>query len=105
MTDEHSPLSAVELQEKVVAVLGDHVYATCDESLEEVIANMLLKNRLTIGVAESCTGGFVAHRLTTIEHVDKIFVFDGGHLVEEGSYTSLMDKKDAFYRLAHSIQN
>ncbi|MBT4482381.1 MAG: competence/damage-inducible protein A [Candidatus Latescibacteria bacterium] len=66
MTDEHSPLSAVELQEKVVAVLGDHVYATCDESLEEVIANMLLKNRLTIGVAESCTGGFVAHRLTNI---------------------------------------
>ncbi|MFC1529035.1 CinA family nicotinamide mononucleotide deamidase-related protein, partial [Candidatus Latescibacterota bacterium] len=65
-TNEHSSISAAELQGKVVAVLGDHVYSTGDESLEEVCAKMLIKNELTIGVAESCTGGLVAHRLTNI---------------------------------------
>jgi ABC-type multidrug transport system fused ATPase/permease subunit len=77
----------------------DEATSALDNLSEKLVKNAIekLKGHVTVII--------VAHRLTTIEHVDKIFVFDGGHLVEEGSYTSLMDKKDAFYRLAHSIQN
>lgn len=41
----------------------------------------------------------VAHRLSTIKNVDRIMVFDGGKLVEEGSYDYLAKKGGAFSEL------
>lgn len=38
-------------------------------SLEETVARMLLKRKLTIAVAESCTGGLITHRLTNVPGV------------------------------------
>jgi len=37
-----------------------------DKALEHTVAKALLRKRKTIGVAESCTGGLVSHRLTNI---------------------------------------
>ena len=65
-TDKHSQLNALELQGKVIDILGDHVYSTSSESLEQVVAKMLIEKGLTVGLSESCTGGFIAHRLTNI---------------------------------------
>ena len=36
------------------------------ESLEHVVGTMLIEKGLTLGVAESCTGGLITHRLTDI---------------------------------------
>ena len=36
------------------------------ERLEEVVARLLLERKLTIAVAESCTGGLISHKLTNI---------------------------------------
>ncbi|MEZ4992019.1 MAG: competence/damage-inducible protein A [Saprospiraceae bacterium] len=46
--------------------LGDLVYGQDDELLEAVIGNLLREHQLTISTAESCTGGFVAHLITSI---------------------------------------
>jgi len=43
----------------------------------------------------------IAHRLSTIMNCDRIIVLDKGQIVEEGTYTQLMEKKGHFYNLAH----
>jgi len=42
------------------------VFGREDASLESVVASLLLEKKLTIGVAESCTGGLVSHKLTDV---------------------------------------
>ena len=44
----------------------DYSYGVNEETLEEIVASLLIKKGLTISVAESCTGGLVSHRLTNI---------------------------------------
>ncbi|WKJ89633.1 ABC transporter ATP-binding protein [Methylomonas montana] len=41
----------------------------------------------------------IAHRLSTIAHLDRILVFDQGHIVEDGSHQDLLDKQGFYYRL------
>ncbi len=65
-TSPGSPVGAQTLKSEVVRLLGDRVYSTGDESMEEVVGSLLAKRGLTLGVAESCTGGLVAHRLTNV---------------------------------------
>lgn len=46
--------------------LGDLIYGTDDLTLEEVVGGLLVSRSLTIAVAESCTGGLLAQRLTNV---------------------------------------
>jgi nicotinamide-nucleotide amidase len=55
-----------ELTERIVMALGENIFTTRGESLEEVVASNLIFNRATIAVAESCTGGLLAERLTDV---------------------------------------
>ncbi len=48
------------------AKIGRFVYGVDEEELEEVIGHLLTSSGLTIAVAESCTGGHIADRLTNI---------------------------------------
>ena len=48
------------------AVLGRDVYSTDGRLLEAVVGDLLVERGLRIGVAESCTGGLIASRLTDI---------------------------------------
>lgn len=53
---------ASELREE----LQDLVFGSEKETLEEVVGRMLRQRQLTVGTAESCTGGFLAHRITSV---------------------------------------
>lgn len=69
-------------------LLLDEATASLDGISERAITEAIFsRNR------ESTTI-IVAHRLATIKHCDKIFVFDKGHLVESGSHDSLMEAQD-----------
>jgi ABC-type bacteriocin/lantibiotic exporter with double-glycine peptidase domain len=46
-----------------------------------------------------CTRLVIAHRLSTIRHCDRIIVLDGGKIVEEGNYHTLMAKQGVFFDL------
>ena len=50
----------------IVQRAGKFIYATSEVSLEETIGMMLSAGGLTVAVAESCTGGLVASRLTDV---------------------------------------
>lgn len=45
-------------------LVADLMISDKDETLEEIVGNLLLKNNKTVGTAESCTGGYIAHLLT-----------------------------------------
>ena len=51
---------------EVRAVVGEHVFGVDDETMESVTLAMLRSRGLTLGVAESVTGGLVAGRLTAV---------------------------------------
>ena len=52
------------IKQEFVNVLGDNIYGYNQDSLETVIQKMLIEKKKTISVAESCTGGMVAAKLT-----------------------------------------
>jgi subfamily B ATP-binding cassette protein MsbA len=43
----------------------------------------------------------VAHRLSTVEKADTILLFEAGRIIERGSYSELLDRSEAFRRLAN----
>ena len=55
-----------KVEAAVGAALGDDCYGRDGEVLEQVVARMLLERKLTLAVAESCTGGLLGHRLTSV---------------------------------------
>jgi nicotinamide-nucleotide amidase len=58
--------SWASLSASVRARLLEWIFAEGSESMEEVIGNLLVKEKYTIALAESCTGGLIGHRLTQV---------------------------------------
>lgn len=52
--------------EKIEEAFQDYIYGYDNISLEEAIVELLKSRDLTIGLAESCTGGLISSKLTTI---------------------------------------
>ena len=63
-----------EIVSRMALALGENLYSTKGESLEEVVARVLTENRATIAVAESCTGGLVAEHLTNVPGSSSYFL-------------------------------
>jgi competence/damage-inducible protein CinA-like protein len=62
------------LAEEVVTRLGEHVFSTSDEELEQVVGRLLLERGMTISCAESLTGGNVGVRLSTAAGASAYFM-------------------------------
>jgi nicotinamide-nucleotide amidase len=52
--------------DSLTTLIPDLIYGFDDQSMEEVVADLLKKQQKTIATAESCTGGYIAHLLTGI---------------------------------------
>jgi nicotinamide-nucleotide amidase len=63
-----------EMVERIRFALGEAVFTIQGEDMEAVVAMLLNQNRATIAVAESCTGGLVAQRLTSIPGSSSYFL-------------------------------
>lgn len=50
------------------------------------------------------SGGDTGLRLSTIKKVDRILVIENGKIVEEGSHSKLVRKKDGVYREFYELQ-
>ena len=55
-----------DLINAIVLRIKKYVYGYNDDKLEQVIADLMIKNKLTISTAESCTSGLLASRLTDV---------------------------------------
>ncbi|MBC7319412.1 CinA family nicotinamide mononucleotide deamidase-related protein [bacterium] len=65
--------NARELFERIKERLGDYVFTDSDETLVEVVVKKLKEKNLTLATAESCTGGLLAERITSIPGSSTIF--------------------------------
>lgn len=61
------------VEEQVKAILGDKVIGVDVDSLEEVCLRLLKERGLTVGTAESCTGGLMAKLLTDLPGSSAVF--------------------------------
>jgi nicotinamide-nucleotide amidase len=55
-----------EVEARIRAKVEKFIYGTDTEELEAVLGKILTSQRLTIAIAESCTGGYLANKLTNI---------------------------------------
>lgn len=74
-------------------VIFDEATSALDSESEQKV------QKATKHMMKSCTTFMVAHRLSTIQDADRICVVQDGHIVEQGDYETLMQKKGAFYHL------
>jgi ATP-binding cassette subfamily B (MDR/TAP) protein 1 len=73
-----------------IILLLDEATSALDSKSEGVVQAALDK------ASETRTTLVIAHRLKTIENADKIIVFDSGVVVEQGTYTELLEKDGKF---------
>ena len=78
---------------KPAVMILDEATANIDTETELLIQDSLLK-MMNIG-----TMLIVAHRLSTIQHADKIIVLSHGEIIEEGNHNELLRKKGRYYGL------
>ena len=81
------------------AVLSDAEILILDEATSSLdsMSEALLKKAVE-SVIEGRTTIIVAHRLSTIQNVDRILVFDQGRIVEQGTHAELLARPDSQYR-------
>src|SRR5204862_8207143 len=67
--------SALDQAEAIItAGLGVSIFSSDGGSLEEVVVRLLTERKQTLAVAESCTGGFLAHRITNMPGASAVFL-------------------------------
>jgi nicotinamide-nucleotide amidase len=54
------------LTRELNTLIGEYIYGYGDEQLEAAVGKMLLDKGLTLSIAESCTGGYLSHLVTSI---------------------------------------
>jgi nicotinamide-nucleotide amidase len=53
-------------EEKLAKLIPQYIWGFDRDTLEEVIGRLLTERGLTLSTAESCTGGFLAHKITSV---------------------------------------
>ena len=54
--------------------LAKHIYGLNDDQLETVVVRSLTEQQKTVALAESCTGGFIANRLTNVSGASAVLL-------------------------------
>ena len=82
---------------KLETILGEDIFSEEDTPLEVIIGELLKKRKLTVSTAESCTGGSIAERLTSIA---------GSSEYSKGSIVAYSNevKKDLLYVSSETLE-
>ena len=99
--DRGSTLSGGERQRVTLAralllnppiLILDEATASLDSQSERLVQEALSN------IMEGRTSIVIAHRLSTVQHADKIVVLQNGMIVETGDHTSLMERQGEYYK-------
>lgn len=90
---------ARELFRRPNLLILDEATSALDSESERAVQHSIdeLKGQITVVI--------IAHRLSTIRNVDRVYVFEQGHLVEQGSYEGLRDSDDSRFCKLVSMQS
>jgi nicotinamide-nucleotide amidase len=91
-----------ELAAKLRAILADQLFSEREESLEAVVGSLLVEAGMKITVAESLTGGLIAHRITQVSGASRYF--DTGYVTYGNeSKTSLLGVPPDLFRSVGAV--
>ena len=66
---------AIEQADAIIkSTLGLSILSAAEETLEEVIVKLLVKRNQMLAIAESCTGGLIANRITNVPGASSVFL-------------------------------
>ena len=63
-----------ELSDALLPLAGEYVYGYGDEPIEIAIGKMLRERKVTLSIAESCTGGYLSHLITSVPGCSDYFL-------------------------------
>src|SRR5271165_3988432 len=86
-TQEDAQLAVDRLAGELEDELGDAVFSSAGESLEEIVGYYLQMRNARMAVAESCTGGMIAERITSVAGSSRYFL--GGAVVYSNDLKTL----------------
>lgn len=72
--DSLADLMIRDVEEKIRQRLGDTIFGTDEQTLEQVIVERLIERNTKLALAESCTGGLVSHRITEIPGCSAVYM-------------------------------
>jgi nicotinamide-nucleotide amidase len=91
-----------ELLSKLRSILGEHLFSEREESLEAVVGSLLLEAGMRVAVAESITGGLIAHRITQVAGASRYF--DTGFVTYSNeSKTALLGVEPELFRRVGAV--
>jgi len=60
--------------EELKKIIPEYIFGYDKQTMQEVVGNLLIQNNATIGTAESCTGGYLAHLITSTPGASKYYL-------------------------------
>ncbi|MFZ7116010.1 MAG: competence/damage-inducible protein A [Bacteroidota bacterium] len=60
--------------DELIKLIPDHIFGYESDQLETLIGELLVKKGKTLSTAESCTGGFIAHKITSVPGSSRYFM-------------------------------
>jgi nicotinamide-nucleotide amidase len=94
-TPEEAEKKIEPVAEEILARLGDYYFGEDDETLESALGKLLAQKGTTLALAESCTGGLLAKRLTDQAGSSAYFM--------EGHVTYSNDSKEQLLGVPHEL--
>lgn len=98
--DREEKVEAVlaEVEEEIRRRLGLHVFGSDDETLPRVVASLLQERGFTLALAESCTGGMIGRRITSVPGISRYFLYGFVTYSNEAKEKFLGVKKETLER-------
>src|SRR5215217_8418275 len=94
-TQEEAEERIAPVEREILSRLGDYYFGEDEETLESAVGRLLKENRATLALAESCTGGLLAKRLTDIAGSSAYF--------KEGFVTYSNESKERLLGVPHEM--
>lgn len=94
-TPEEAEKKIAPVEKEILARLGDYHFGVDDETLETAVARLLKSQNATLALAESCTGGLIAKRLTDLPGSSAYF--------GEGLVTYSNESKERLLGVPHEL--
>ena len=74
---ERADILLEKASEFVLNKISEFAFSADGESMETIVGSLLRREKVTIAVAESCTGGLISHLLTNVPGSSDYFLFSG----------------------------